>query len=60
MDTNTLSLKVAATTLASTAHKVRNRNLSTESKRLAVSQVWDSMLRGARKNTDLVKRCNVI
>ena len=49
MDTNTLSPKVAAATLSSTATHADNRNLSTDPKRMAVIKVWDSMMRGARK-----------
>jgi asparaginyl-tRNA synthetase len=49
MDTNTLSPQVAAATLSSTATHADNRNLSTDSKRMAVIKVWDSMMRGARK-----------
>ncbi|WP_223652679.1 amino acid--tRNA ligase-related protein [Hymenobacter psoromatis] len=49
MDTNTLSPKVAAATLSSTATHAGNRNLSTDPKRMAVIKVWDSMMRGARK-----------
>ena len=45
MDTNTLSPKTAAATFSSTGH----RNRSTDPKRMAVSKVWDSMMRGARK-----------
>ena len=48
MDIDTLSPKVAAT-LAATAPRARNRNLRTDPKRMAVSKVWDSRLRGARK-----------
>jgi asparaginyl-tRNA synthetase len=49
MDTNTLSPKVTAVTLSSTAIHAGNRNLSTDPKRMAVIKVWDSMMRGARK-----------
>ena len=47
MDTNTLSLTVAAATIAS-AH-AGNRNLSTDPKRMAVIKVRAAMFRGARK-----------
>jgi asparaginyl-tRNA synthetase len=69
MDTNTLSSKVAAATLALAAPKAENRSMSTGPKRMAVSKVWDSMLRGARnavnvpsacENTDPVNHENVI
>ncbi|MGI4833789.1 MAG: amino acid--tRNA ligase-related protein [Janthinobacterium lividum] len=49
MDTNTLSPRVAAATLSSTATHAGNRNLSTDPKRMAVIKVWDSMMRGARR-----------
>ncbi|MDF7812824.1 hypothetical protein [Hymenobacter sp. YC55] len=43
MDTNTLASKVAAATRAG------NRNLSAYPKWMAVVNVWNAMLRGARK-----------
>jgi asparaginyl-tRNA synthetase len=49
MDTNTLSPKVTAVTLSSTATHAGNRHLSTDPKRMAVIKVWDPMMRGARK-----------
>lgn len=47
MNTNTLAPKVAAAALAS-AH-AGNRNLSADSKWIAVIKVWDAMMRSAHK-----------
>ncbi|QKG54026.1 hypothetical protein [Hymenobacter sp. BRD67] len=50
MAINTLSSKVAAATLATTASLARSRQLRTAPQRLVVSKVWDAMLRGARES----------